>query len=100
SRCRLVKRSPFLTGCVTHGMAFPAPVTRVIMRKSVRVELPCPLPMKDHGGGLDAGWRDVAVVPAGRGVVVIRGGRYQDDAGISGNEMGFRAADRLHRRHR
>src|SRR5688572_239756 len=70
------------------------------MLTSVRVELPCPLSMEAIGGGLDAGWRDVAVVPAGRGVAVVRGDRYQDDAGVSGDEMGLRPADRLHRRHR
>src|SRR3954463_4973497 len=49
-------------------------------------------------GGPDVGRRDVAVVPADSGVAAIRGGGHSEHAGISGAQMGVRAAHGVYRR--
>ena len=53
-----------------------------------------------HQGGLDVGRRDAAVVSVGRGCSAVRGGGHPHHAGISGPQMGLRAADRVYRRGR
>src|SRR5262249_27640049 len=48
----------------------------------------------------DVGWRNAAMVCAGCCIAAVRRGRYPHHAGISGDEMGIRAGDRVYRRGR
>jgi hypothetical protein len=47
-------------------------------------------------GERNVGWRDVAVVCAGRRIAAVRRGRYPHNAGISGDEMGIRTGHRIY----